>query len=398
MNIIKKYWESAYLYILLLVPGMCMCAGVYWTICKYMGLYPKLSWLQIIIFDCTQLVYLSIALFFICKNKRNISFISDNLKWVKGFIVISLFLQYNFILYLFPSPYVWECTFIFFACIVFLFDSKWMFINVILYFTSLSIFHLIRPEVFLLSENNSLIESLFWKIVLLLLTTICLMIIVYVVECFLTQAMEREKENVHLLEKQLHYYSNMELMDTEIRKFRHDIKNHFICMETLLNEGNSEKLKQYFYDLQSSFPHPTEIFFTGNDIISAILHYDLRYSCNEGVEVSVYGTLPEITTVSSMDLCTVFSNLLSNAIASANDCIENMNPKISIWFASGTSFFSITVVNSIMSQNLESNKRAKDRNHGYGLKKINEVLEKYDGRWEESVEQHTLTIKIYLPI
>ena len=29
VNVVKKYWDSVYLYILLIVPGLCMCAGTY---------------------------------------------------------------------------------------------------------------------------------------------------------------------------------------------------------------------------------------------------------------------------------------------------------------------------------------------------------------------------------
>ncbi|MBQ7782317.1 MAG: sensor histidine kinase [Lachnospiraceae bacterium] len=398
MNIIKKYWESAYIYVLLLIPGMCMCAGTYWTVCKYMGLYPELKWIQILVFDCTQLIYLSVALFLIYKNKKDTSYISGHLNWVKGFITISLFVQYNFILYLFPSQYVWECTFIFLVCMALFFDSKLMLLNVILYFLSLLAAHLFRPAAFLALEDGRVIESIFWRIVLLVLTTICIMIVVYVVECFLIQAREREEENVHLLEKQLKYYREMELMDTEVRKFRHDIKNHFIGMEALLNAGNTEELKAYFEDLQASFSYPEKMFFTGNEVISAILHYDLHYYCKDEVEVNVYGDLPEIVTVSAMDLCTVFSNLLSNAITSANRCTDSLKPKIMIWFSAGNTFFSITIANSILQEAEEGQKKSKDRNHGYGIKRINEVLEKYGGRWEKSVEQKTMTIKIYLPI
>lgn len=398
MNIIKKYWESAYKYILLIVPGMCMCAGTYWTVCKFMGLYPSLKWYQIIIFDCTQLIYLSIALFFIYQNRKNTSYISEHLSLVKAFITVSLFVQYNFILYLFSSPHVWECTFIFFACIAFLFDSKLMLLNIILYFLSLLVFHLLKPESFLFLENGTLMESIFWKIILLILTTICIMIIVYVVECFLIQAREREEENIHLLEKQLKYYKEMELIDTEIRKFRHDIKNHFICMEALLNAGNTEELKDYFHDLQTSFSYPEKIFYTGNEIISAILHYDLHYNCKPEVDVKIYGNLPEIVTVSAMDLCTIFSNLLSNAITSANQCAEIFKPQITIWFSGGNTFFSIVTENSIIPPQKDGLKKKRDRNHGYGLKKINEVLEKYGGRCERKIEQQIMTIKIYLPI
>ena len=117
MNIIKKYWESAYAYILLLSPGLCMCAGTYWTISRVFGLYSHVQWLPLIVFDCTHIIYLSIALYFIWKNKKEKTYILDHINYAKAFVVITLFIQYNFILYLFASVDVWECTVIFYTLV-----------------------------------------------------------------------------------------------------------------------------------------------------------------------------------------------------------------------------------------------------------------------------------------
>lgn len=399
MNIIKKYWDSVYIYVLLLVPGLCICAGTYWTICKLIGLYPNLQWRQIILFDLTQLIYLSVGLYFIFQNKKDNSYISEHLIYIKGFITFSLFIQYNFILYLFASVHVWICTFIFYSCIAFLFDSKFMNLNIMLYTFSLLVAHILRPEAFLPFEDAGLYELIAYRIIIFALTTLCFMIIVYFVERFLLQARENNEENVQLMEKQLKYYKDMELLDKEIRKFRHDIKNHFICMESLLKSGNEEGLQQYFQDLQQSFSFSFQekIYFSGNDIVDAILHHDLSYQCNKVVNVSVYGILPEIKTVSAIDLCTLFSNLLSNAISSANQCIGIVEPQIIIRFSGGRTYFSITMTNSFSSQSYEQKKK-KDRNHGHGIPKISTVLEKYDGRLEQNVERNLVTITIYLPI
>lgn len=119
MNVVKKYWDSVYIYILLLIPIFCICAGMFWTVFKFMGHYPHLKWLPVIIFDCSQIIYLFISLYFIYKTKKNSDYIYQNLKYVKCFMTIVLFVQYNFILHLFASEHVWECTFLFFAGIVF---------------------------------------------------------------------------------------------------------------------------------------------------------------------------------------------------------------------------------------------------------------------------------------
>ena len=185
-------------------------------------------------FDFTQIIYFTVAILFITRNRKDHSYIPEHLPEVKGFIVIALFIQYNFIMYLFPSVHVWECTFLFFAIIVFLFDSRLTLLNIITYFFALLIAHMLRPGVFLPADGSNVTEIIAWRIMIYWLTSICILIIVYFVERFLMQAQQSREENVHLMEKQLKYYRNIELMDTELRKFRHDIKNHFMCMEVFL--------------------------------------------------------------------------------------------------------------------------------------------------------------------
>ena len=398
MNAIKKYWDSVYLYVLLLVPSFCICAGVFWTICKFLGFYPQLSWTKILCFDFSQILYLIIALFFILKNKQNNHFISTHLIHVKCFIVTALFIQYNFILYLFPSTHVWGCAFLFFAIIVFLFDSRLMILNSFAYAISLVTAHILQPEKFLPLEEDNIAEAIAFRTVIFVLTALCIIIIICFVEKFLMQAKESDEENLHLLQKQLEYYKDMDLMDKELRKFRHDIKNHFICMQSLFLNGKTKEAQSYFESLQQSYSFEKKIVFSGNDIVDAILHHELPHHCREDVSITVFGCLPKLDTVSSIDLCTLFSNLLSNAIASANQCINRTDAHITIQFSGGEKYFSIQISNSVLSTDQVTKIQTNDRNHGHGMHKVNDVLEKYGGKMVRTVEPHTITFTIYLPI
>lgn len=69
MNISQKYLNDAYLYILLLIPGTCCCAGIFYTWGNIAGLYHT-SWPLILLFDSSQILYLTISFLFIHK-KRN---------------------------------------------------------------------------------------------------------------------------------------------------------------------------------------------------------------------------------------------------------------------------------------------------------------------------------------
>ena len=98
MNVIRKYWESVYRYILILIPGLCMCAGSYWTICKLLGAYPNLPWGQLILFDLSHILYMSVGIYFIYRNKKDPTYIAEHLPFIKAFIVLLMFIQYNAIL------------------------------------------------------------------------------------------------------------------------------------------------------------------------------------------------------------------------------------------------------------------------------------------------------------
>ena len=396
MNIIRKYWDSVYIYVLLLMPGFCACAGTWWTVCKLLGWYQHLEWVQLLTFDFTQIIYFLVAIIFISKNRQDHSYIPEHLALVKSFIVIALFIQYNFIMYLFPSVHVWECTFLFFTTIVFLFDSKLTLLNMIAYFIALLIAHIVRPEAFLSLYESNVAETIAWRIMIFCLTSFCILVIVYFVERFLMQAQESSEENVHLMEKQLKYYKDMELMDVELRKFRHDIKNHFMCMEYLYRNEKKEELDQYFHDLQDAFLFQEKIYATGNVVIDAILNHDLHSMCNDNVKITVYGNLPEIKSVAAMDLCTVFSNMLSNAIASANKA-EVEDAQMVIRFFGGERFFSMVVSNSFTELEDEKKKK-KDRNHGHGLYNIRNTVDKYNGNFEQLIDGDMIMTTVYLPI
>lgn len=402
MDIIKKYWDSIYQYILLLIPFLCICAGVFWTICKILGQYPDISWIKIVLFDFSQLIYLVIAIYLIFQNKKEPTYIINHLIYIKLYIGIALLIQYNFILHLFPSDHVWECTFLFFAVIVFFFDSKMMAMNIISYVCSLVIATLLKPKIFLPLDKANYKEIIAFRIVILLLTSFSIMIIVFFVERFLFQAQTSQKENIELLEKQLEHYQNIDLLDMELRKFRHDIRNHFLCMEHLFQNGRIEEFNVYFQDLKQSFAFQEKFYFSGNHIIDAILNNDLSRHCSGNVMVTVYGSLPEIHSISSMDLCTLFSNILSNAITSVNKCDSSMNPELTIHFQNGSRYFFIGVSNSICENDVikvnPQKKKPSNRNHGFGLNKIKEIVEKYNGTFEQKSDNQMITTEVYLPL
>ena len=399
MNVTKKYWDTVYLCQLLLAPFSCLCAGIYYTLCRIHGQYAAIPWTLVLMFDCSQLLYLVIALVLLFQRKH----IAANLyiQAIKCYVFICLLIQYSFIMLLFPASHTWGCTFLFLVFVMFTFDFSFMLLNLICYFLVAFSAHMLFPNQHLqyLYDNNrseNLVESLCFRLTVYIVYSLLSAAITYFVEKFLRQIQLDEDINQALSQKQLTYYQNLDLMDQELRKFRHDITNHFLCMNDLLNREDIPELKKYFTALQISSLENAQLYFSGNAIIDSILNYDLTHLCQPSVKPVIYGRLPDITSVSSMDLCTVFSNMLSNAIKGANNNPEEN--ELSISFHGGDHYFSIRITNVKKTASAPSKS---SRSHGYGVNNIQEIVRKYHGIFEQNEGNEAeglFTIQVYLPI
>lgn len=402
MNVIKKYWNDAYHYVLLLIPGNCICAGIIYTIGKINGWYPKVPWGVVLLFDFSQLLYLFISFCFMYHKKKVEYYSEKDIALIKLFVTISLFIQYNLIMHLFPTTNTWSCSFVFMGIVAFLFDAKLMLFHIISYTIFIFVAHIFHYKEFIPQDPAICMKLMSFEILIYFLVSIAFFIITYLVERFLVQEQEQEAENIYLMEKQLEYYQSCDLMDREIRKFRHDIKGHFIGMEYLLQNKNYDELTNYFKELNDSFAFQEKLYFSGNLIIDSILNYDIPNKCEPYVKRLVTGSLTDIDTISSIDLCTLFSNMLSNAIRCANLCKDSKDAILSVRFDYGTNYFSITVINSIPDDysvsKMSENNHSLDRNHGYGLKKIHYICEKYNGTFEQTSHDKKMITTAYLPL
>lgn len=402
MNMRKKYWDDACGYILLLIYGACLSAATYYTIGKFAGWYPNTPWFGVILFDFSQIIYISFCAIFIRRKKKFSSYSEKDISTIKIFITISLFIQYNFIIHFFSNNNAWSSTFVFMGFVALLFDTKLMLIHLIGYMFFLFVGHLLYWDQLLPDISGSNVETLVYRMIILFFTSVSILSITNFAEKFLMEAQEKESENMFLMEKQLEYYQNCDLMDKELRKFHHDIKGHFVSMNYLLKKKSYDELSCYFTDLTDSFAFHENLYFSGNLIIDSILNYDLPNGCDSHVKTTVSGRLGEIETIPSIDLCTIFSNMLSNAIDAVNHCKPHESGELSICFDSGLRFFSITIINSIPI-NYSTRQAAKasqtpDRNHGYGIRKIKEICEKHDGTFEQYEKGQKITTTVYLPL
>ena len=185
--------------------------------------------------------------------------------------------------------------------------------------------------------------------------------------------------NRKLMEVQKDYYTTLLEKEEETRKFRHDIKNHFYCIQTLLRDKDYDELDEYLSRLNKSIANLKGGLSTGNRLVDAIVNYfGMRYP---DVKICWNGKLPADIALSSMDLCTIFSNLLSNAFEAAQKTSDKwVNVSIKIL----ESQLLITVSNKTSEEphmvRGEFVSSKKEKNHGYGIKNARRCVEENNGQ------------------
>ena len=196
------------------------------------------------------------------------------------------------------------------------------------------------------------------------------------------------------------YYDAQVRYINEIRSIKHDIQAHMIVLQYYLESENYEKAKTYLQDMkQHQNLDSITIKDTGNDLVNAIVSDTL---CRSGkkIDFQLEGMLPLNFYMTEYDICTLFSNLFSNAREACEKLVEKA-PVILMEISNEKEVCRIAVQNPI-EWKIETNglgisttKKDKDA-HGFGLKNIIKVVKQYDGKIEFLVTDTSFRVEITL--
>ena len=110
------------------------------------------------------------------------------------------------------------------------------------------------------------------------------------------------------------YYQSILRTEDETRKYRHDMNNHFMVIETYLKKNKLDEMEKYINGLKESFSKVSrKKYNVGNDVIDAISGYYLPL-IDDFVDIDVHGYVPDEMDIDDINLCTIYSNLLKNAV------------------------------------------------------------------------------------
>lgn len=211
-----------------------------------------------------------------------------------------------------------------------------------------------------------------------------------------TQAVLKER-----LETSKLYYHFISQTNDKIRRFRHDCKNHYICLDALLQQGNLEDSKAYLNIMTEVFNEATVMIHTDNYVLDTLLSEKIHLAMQENIVVEHQLSVAAHLNVSDFDWCILIGNAMDNAIEACLTLLEKEKRLIQIKAVSVKNSVSITIRNTAhpplySNANDRLTSKVNKEDHGFGLGNIQAIVEKYDGVIQTNYDQGYFTLNFML--
>lgn len=168
----------------------------------------------------------------------------------------------------------------------------------------------------------------------------------------------------------------------QTRRLRHDMKQYTESLSTLLRTEKYVSALDLIDKQIESLSKVETIIDVDNDFVNAILNTKLTYAKSLNIDV-ICSIMKNISGIDDLDLCYLLGNMLDNAVSAAEKCDPELR-LIEVNIFSVGSRLIILVKNSITSSVLAGNPKLKSSkpnldNHGFGVKTIRSIADKYLG-------------------
>ena len=196
------------------------------------------------------------------------------------------------------------------------------------------------------------------------------------------------------------HYREVENMYRQIRGWRHDYRGHIQAMKALLSAGDLAGLRGYLDKLDTDLNTVDTVIKTGNPMADAILNSKISLAQSRGITVKADAHVPVGLRMSEIDLCCILGNLFDNAIE-ASMALPEEERLIRVYMEmKGTQLY-ISFTNFTAGKKLRKTgkvyKSTKGEGHGFGLVRIDKIIEQLDGYLSRNSEDGAFTTEILIP-
>ena len=196
------------------------------------------------------------------------------------------------------------------------------------------------------------------------------------------------------------HYREVENMYRQIRGWRHDYRNHIQTMKVLASSGDLEGIRSYLDRLDTDLNTVDLAVKTGNAMADAILNSKISLAKSRDIPVQVDAHIPVKLKMSELDLCCIIGNLFDNAIE-ASLALPPEERLIRVYMdMKGTQLYlSFTNFTAGGKREKQGGRflTTKGEGHGFGLVRIDAIVERLEGYLSRNSEDGAFTTEILIP-
>lgn len=214
------------------------------------------------------------------------------------------------------------------------------------------------------------------------------------------EKMENEyiKEQMRIYHK---HYDKLILEKERLKKINHDIKNHIICLKEIVRK--EDRVSKYVEEIENIIYIDNNTFSTGNMILDILINE--KYNECQKLEIDFISdiyNIEKLDFISSIDICTIFGNLLDNSIEACKK-VKYINKKIEIKGNIVNNFFVLKIYNTKEGEIKKLDNRILTTKedveyHGIGLKSIKDIINKYNAKLSLKYDEFSFNVTIIFPL
>lgn len=196
------------------------------------------------------------------------------------------------------------------------------------------------------------------------------------------------------------YFDDINEKYMRIRMLRHDMKNHLSAALLLLNEGKTEEARDYLSSLADGMNDSKPVVKTGLNALDMLIWNKISQAEQTGIVVKMdFQDDYSDTGISAYELCSVYGNLLDNAIEAVSK-LDGEGRQIDFKAVRQMDMLCIFCENPYLSVKRENGRflstKSDTAEHGLGLRQIGHIAGKHNGTVDITAENGIFSVSVLL--
>lgn len=196
------------------------------------------------------------------------------------------------------------------------------------------------------------------------------------------------------------HYAEVENMYRQMRGWRHDYRDHIQTMKAYVAAGDLQSISEYLEKLDIDLLTVDTVIKTGNKMADAIINSKISLAKAKNIKVKADAHIPVALTTSEIDLCIIIGNLFDNAIEASLKLPEEKR-MIRVYMDMKNTQLYMSFTNFTATKKLKKKgnlfQTSKGEGHGFGLVRIDDIVERCGGYLSRNSEEGAFTTEILLP-